>query len=270
MSEANAIQKTDIPLTRTSLAQELRACGLSDGQVVLVHSAMSKLGWIPGGAEAVILAFLDVLGDDGTLMMPSHSSDNSDPARWENPPVPESWWPIIRESTPPFNPATTPTRMMGTIPELFRTWPGTLRSYHPTSSFAARGPQAAFLTSDHFLEADVGDDSPIGKLYQLDGYVMLLGVDHMNNTSLHLAEHRGNYPGKHSMQTSSSMMVDGEQRWVTFETLDLQDDDFDKLGASFESANKTVVHRIAQADVRLIKQRSLVDFAINWMEENRV
>ena len=117
MSEAEIVQETDTPLTRKILAEKLREYGLGAGQIVLVHSSMSKLGWIPGGAEAVILALLDVLGEKGTLVMPAHSSDNSDPARWENPPVPEAWWPIIRETTPAFNPATTPTRMMGAIPD---------------------------------------------------------------------------------------------------------------------------------------------------------
>ncbi|MGB3715877.1 MAG: AAC(3) family N-acetyltransferase [Candidatus Promineifilaceae bacterium] len=269
MSEAEIVQKTETPLTRRSLAEVLDACGLSAGQIVLVHSSMSKLGWIPGGPEAVVLALLDVLGEDGTLMMPSHTSDNSDPARWENPPVPEAWWPLIRESTPPYNPATTPSRMMGAIPELFRTWPGTIRSDHPVSSFAAKGPMAEYLISDHSLEEDLGDMSPVGKLYELDGYVLLLGVGHSNNTSLHLAEYRCDYPSKHSFQTGSSMLVDGEQRWVTYETLDLQDDDFEQLGASFDSTNNITIHRIAQADVRLYRQRSLVDYAVDWMENNR-
>ena len=90
------MRRTESPLTRRSLARTLRACGLARGQVVLVHSSMSKLGWIVGGAEVVILALLDVIGQEGTLMMPTHTSDNSDPARWENPPVPEAWWPVIR------------------------------------------------------------------------------------------------------------------------------------------------------------------------------
>jgi aminoglycoside 3-N-acetyltransferase len=269
LSEAEIVQKTDIPLTRSSLAEELGACGLSSGQIVLVHSSLSKLGWIPGGAEAAILAMLDVLGEDGTLMLPTHTSDNSDPSDWANPPVPKSWWPLIRKHTPPYNPRTTPTRMMGAIPELFRTWPGTIRSAHPVTSFAAHGPLAEHLTSEHLLEEELGNRSPIGRLYELDGYVLLLGVGHMNNSSIHLAEYRTNYPGKRTLETGSSMIVDGKRRWVKYETLDLQDEDFGELGLAFDHASKLAVPRIAQAEVRFFKQRSLVDFAIEWMERNR-
>ncbi len=269
MTEAEIVQSTEKPLTRISLAERLREAGMEKDQIVLVHSSMSKLGWIVGGAEAVILALLDVLGDQGTLMMPSHTSDNSDPSDWSNPPVPKSWWPLIREHTPPYNPRTTPTRMMGTIPELFRTWPGTIRSAHPVTSFAANGPLAEYLTSEHALDEEFGNSSPIGRLYELDGYVLLAGVGHTNNSSIHLAEYRTDYPGKRSLSTGSSMLIDGQRRWVKYETLDLQDGDFAELGAAFDSARDIPVHRIGQADVRFIKQRTLVDFAIQWMEENR-
>jgi aminoglycoside N3'-acetyltransferase len=71
MSEADLIARPPFPLTAQSLAEQLRACGLRVGQTVLVHMALSRLGWVVGGAEAAILAFLDVLGPAGTLMMPT-------------------------------------------------------------------------------------------------------------------------------------------------------------------------------------------------------
>jgi len=117
---ATIIEQTDYPLTSSSLAEKLRACGLEMGQTILVHMAMSKLGWVVGGAEAVIWAFLDVLGKSGTLMMPTHTVDNTDPAEWENPPVPQEWWQLIRDHMPAYNPHTTPSRNMGVVPELFR------------------------------------------------------------------------------------------------------------------------------------------------------
>ena len=158
--------------------------------------AMSKLGFVIGGAEAVIMALLAAVGESGTIMMVTNSSNNTDPSAWQNPPVPEAWWQPIRDHTPGYNPLTTPTRVMGQVPELFRNWPGTLRSAHPAFSLAALGPNAPYLVADHALEEGSGDRSPLGKLYEIDGHILLLGVDHWNNTSLHLAEFRANYPGK--------------------------------------------------------------------------
>lgn len=269
MSINDGIQPSTYPLTSASLAARLRACGLAAGQTVLVHMAMSKLGWVVGGAEAVILAFLEVLGESGTLMMPTHTTDNTDPQDWQNPPVPPAWWPLIREHTPGFNPATTPTVLMGRVAELFRIWPGARRSAHPVTSFAARGPNAAYLTADHPLEDETGDGSPLGKLYALDGHVLLLGVDHRNNTSLHLAEARADYPGKKWISAGSAILVDGQRRWVTYRVLATYDQDFNPLGEAFDEAFGLELPRIGRAEVRFFSQRNLVDFAVGWMEKYR-
>jgi aminoglycoside 3-N-acetyltransferase len=269
MSEKNVINRTATPLTVTSLTEKLRACGLEEGQTVLVHLAMSKLGWIIGGAEAVILALLAAVGESGTIMMTTNSSNNTDPYEWQHPPVPEKWWQTIRDHTPAYNPLTTPTREMGVVPELFRTWPGTIRSAHPAFSLAALGPCAEYLVADHALDEDAGDRSPLGKLYELDGHVLLLGVDHWNNTSLHLAEFRANYPGKRNMPTGSAMLVNGQRQWVTYETPYTDPDDFGEIGDAFDAAHQIAVQRIGDAEVRFFRQRLVVDFAVEWMEQHR-
>lgn len=257
------------PLTAQSLAGELRRQGMVNGQTVIVHMAMSKLNWVVGGAQAVIMAFLDVLGESGTLVMPTHTLDNVDPKEWQNPPVPESWWQTIRDQTPAYDPFTTPTTNMGKVPELLRTWPGAIRSSHPATSFAALGPNAEYLMDDHLLEHETGERSPIGRLYKLDGYVLLLGVEHWNNTSLHLAEQRAKYPGKNYMTAGSSMLVNGYQEWVEYEIFDTFGDDFGEIGMAFDAAHQITVGKIANADVRFFKQRLVVDFAIGWIEKHR-
>ncbi len=204
-------------------------------------------------------------------MMPAHTTHNTDPAMWHNPPVPPEWVPIIRAHTPAYNPATTPTREMGAIAELFRTWPGVLRSDHPVASFAARGPNAAYLTADHRVEYDVGDGSPIGKLYELDGDVLLLGVGHGNNTSLHMAEFRTDWPGKPFITTGSAILVNGERQWVSYPALDIDSSDFEQLGAAYEAAYPAAVRvgKVGNATARFFRQRPIVDFAVEWIKTHR-
>lgn len=269
MSEKDTIEQSASPLTVASLTENLQMCGLAEGQTVIVHMAMSKLGWIIGGAEAVILALLAAVGESGTIMMVTNSSNNTDPSEWQNPPVPEDWWPTIRDHTPAYNPLTTPTRGMGVVPELFRTWPGTIRSAHPAFSLAARGPNAAYLMADHALDEEFGEHSPLAKLYELDGHVLLLGVEHWNNTSLHLAEYRANYPGKRTLPAASAMLVDGQRRWVSYEPIDINTDDFGEIGNAFDAAHQITVQKINQAEVRFFRQCPAVDFAVAWMERHR-
>jgi len=237
---------------------------------LLVHSSMSKIGWISGGAQAVIEALLSVLGDDGTLIMPTHSAQNSNPANWQRPPVPESWWETIRENRPAYDPRITPTREMGTIAEMFRNYPDVKRSAHPVGSFSAIGKHTDTLLDNHTsLERMFGDESPIGKLYELDGYVLLLGVGHGNNTSIHLAEYRADLPPKSPFKEGCAMLVDGQRQWVEFDMFPIDDEDFPQIGVDFAKAHSQVEGNVGLADAILVKQRQLVDFAVQWMETNR-
>ncbi|NDJ61354.1 MAG: AAC(3) family N-acetyltransferase [Chloroflexi bacterium] len=269
MSEAQTINPNFPPLTVDLLAAGFADCGLAPGQTVIVHTAMRKLGWVVGGPVAVIQALLQVLGPQGNLVMPAHTTDNSEPSHWQNPPVPESWWPIIRAHMPAYDPATSPLRQMGKVAETFVHWPGAIRSSHPANSFVALGPQAAYLTADHRLESGLGARSPLARLYDLDGYVLLIGVDHSNNTSLHLAEDRAEWPGKPYTEDGVAMLVDGERRWVTYRMLDYDADDFAQLGDAYEAAAVIPRHTVGQAQVRFMRQRPLVDFAVQWVNANR-
>ena len=180
MTELDTLQNIPTPRTRESLAADLRALGLHSGMVVIVHSSLSSIGWVNGGSVAVVQALLDVITSDGTLVMPAHSGDLSDPSYWQHPPVPEAWWAIIRETMPAFDPRFTSTRGMGRIAETFRTWPGTLRSSHPQDSFAAWGRYAGFITANHTLDFGLGEQSPLARIYDLDGQVLLLAIDIVN------------------------------------------------------------------------------------------
>ncbi|AZN43741.1 AAC(3) family N-acetyltransferase [Paenibacillus albus] len=238
---------------------------------IIVHSSLKSMNrWIVGGASAVVMALEDAIGEAGTLVMPTHSGDLSDPAPWQYPPVPEAWWPLIREEMPAFQPDLTPTRGMGAVVECFRKQEGTMRSYHPQVSFAARGPQAAYLTAGHSLAFGLGEQSPLAKLYERGASVLLFGVDHSNNTSLHLAEYRASYASKQQVTNYSPILVNGRREWTAYEDVNVNSDDFDVLGLAFEEETGCVkLGQIGDAVIRLVPVRELVDYGVKWLEANR-
>ena len=269
MGEDNAIERSKRPATPTSLAEELRDVGLGDGMTVMVHSSLSRLGFVAGGAQSVVAALLDVVGPDGTLMMPTHSSQLSDPAQWQAPPVPESWWATIQDGMPAFDPHLTPSRSMGAIVECFRHVPGTVRSAHPTVSATAVGPRADELVHGHTFDDGLSESSPQARLYQLDGHILLLGVTHTNNTSLHLSENRGAPRGAARQSNTAPVTIDGVRTLVTYTELSDETDDFDKIGAEFAKSGLQRTGPVGAGTALFMRARDIVDFGADWMRANR-
>lgn len=252
--------------TTTTISREARELGVEGGETLLVHSSLSSLGWVSGGAEAVILGLLDAVGEEGTLVFPTFSGHNSDPALWQFVELPEDWIQTIRATLPAYNKHTTHTRRVGIVPETARTWPGAVRSDHPQLSFVAIGPRAEWLMSEHKLNCCLGDDSPLKKLETVDARILLLGVDFTACTSFHLAEYR--VPDPPLEHNSFAVAVNGERTWMTVQDVALSAQDFDKIGADFESKELVQTGYIGAANTRLFSLPKAVLHAQSWLSNN--
>lgn len=256
------------PVTAAGIAADLRALGIRPGSTLMVHTSLKSLGWVIGGPQAVLEALRDAVGPDGTLVMPTQSWQLCDPAVLNE--APEQWWPTIRENLPLYDPAVTPSQTMGAVAELFRTIPGAIRSSHPHRSITATGPRAAQITATHPLDAPAGEESPLGRLVDLDAQILLLGVTAAKTTMLHLAEHRASYAGKRTSSNGVAMIVDGRREWIVYEELDVHDHDFvDVVDAFAADTGLVSTGRVGEATARLLPARALVDYAANWFSLNR-
>lgn len=267
VSEASIIQGTSTPRTRGSLASDLRQLGVTAGMTLIVHSSQRSLGWVSGGPVAVVQALMDVLMPEGTLVMPTHTAGYSDPAHWQNPPVPQSWWQTIYETMPAFDPRITPSSFMGQIAETFRTWPGVLRSSHPQGSFAACGKHAQEITANHALNYSFGEGSPLARIYDVVGWVLLLGVGYDNNTSFHLAEYR--VPGMVEVSLGAPILENGERIWKTYQDIELDADIFPEIGQAYEQTGQVKIGNVGSAEAHLFPQRPAIDFAVQWLTRRR-
>lgn len=270
--EESTIDPAVLPNTVDSLAADLGRLGLEPGMTVLVHTSLSSLGWVCGGAAAVVLTLEQVLTPRGTLVMPTHSGDLSDPGSWAHPPVPELWWPVIRRTMPVFDATLTPTRGMGAVAEAFRHQKGVVRSHHPVVSFAAWGRHRHRVTRRHPWDHPLGPGGPLGRLRALGGSILLLGVGHERNTTLHLAETLAVWPGRTEVEEPVPWARWKDRTvWRPMWSVAYQGGDFEALGAAFEAAVPGAVHRgtIGSAPARLVAVDPLIRFAVDWMGEHR-
>lgn len=154
------------PASRAEIARQLRALGVRRGGVLLVHSSFRAVRPVEGGPLGLVDALRAALGPTGTLVMPAWGDD---------------------EETP-FDPMETPVaEELGVVARTFARLAGVWRSDHP-HAFAAAGPLAPRITADPLPIPPHAPASPVGRVLELDGQVLLLGVGHDANTTLHLAE----------------------------------------------------------------------------------
>ncbi|WP_329548324.1 AAC(3) family N-acetyltransferase [Streptomyces sp. NBC_01356] len=249
-------------VTRDTVSAQLLSLGVRPGETLLLHSSLSSLGWVCGGAVAVVQGLLDTLGPDGTLVVPTQSGDLSDPALWSNPPVPEEWWPAIRAAMPAYDPLVTPARGVGVIPETVRNWPGALRSAHPQTSFAAIGPGAAAVVDGHAPDCRLGERSPLARLEDMGARVLLLGAGYDACTAFHLAEYR----------IPSPLVEVGRPAaggWEEVTEVSISSERFDELGSDFERDRPVVRGRVGAADTRLFPVADAVAYAERWLALHR-
>lgn len=256
------------PVLPSDLVADLQRLGVRSGGVLLAHVSLASLGWVVGGEQAVVTALEDVLGPTGTLVMPSQSWQLCDPAYLRDPRVPPASWDRVRAALPVYDAGWTATRSMGAVVEALRTQPGTLRSAHPHRSFVARGPQAAAILARHDLDDPVGAGSPLAAVERLGGQVLLLGVGHDKNTSLHLAEARSGL-ALARVPNGAPLLVDGARRWVPFDEPAVDDADFVAVGAAFAASDGQREGTVGAATALLMSQPELVGFAAAWFARTR-
>jgi aminoglycoside N3'-acetyltransferase len=220
------------------LIEQLRSLGVQPGGVLLVHTALSKVGC---GPHELIEALLTVLGPAGTLVMPSMADDDDTP----------------------FDRTSTPCRAVGVVADIFWRMPGVLRSDSP-HAFAAHGPLAARITEPHPVDIPHGPDSPPGRVYQLNGSVLHLGVGHDADTTIHVAE---NIAGVRYRQPKYATVLEGgkPRRYEYGET--------DHCCQRFSLLDEWLGDRqrrgtVGHGEARLARSRDIVAAALARLREN--
>jgi aminoglycoside 3-N-acetyltransferase len=264
-------------VTRSRLAAELRRLGVRAGAITMVHTRMSAIGWVVGGAETVVRALLDALGPDGTLM--AYASWREHVYRAEERPPQEDRAEYLVEP-PVFDAATAEVDPdYGRIPQRVRTWPGALHSGHPEAGVVAIGARAAWLTAPHPADDAYGAGTPFARLVEAGGKVLMLGAPLDTVTLLHHAEAIAHAPAKRRLSYTVAVAdgdrvaeraftdIDTAEGPFPYERLGLGEDPFAAIARAALAAGIGTRGRVGRAESHLFAARELTAFAVAWLEQ---
>ena len=225
------------------LTAQLLELGAKPGGVLLVHTSFSKVAPRKGGPLELIAALQTAVGSKGTLVMPSMSDDDHSP----------------------FDPKKTSCLAMGVVADTFWRLPRVLRSNSP-HSFAAVGPKAPDITAEHPLDVPHGLNSPVGRVYELDGQVLLLGVGHDADTTVHLAETMAGV--RYRMSKNMMILKDAQRTRFDYSEIDHCCKNFNFMDQWLEAERRQQRGIVGHAEARLIGSRDIVRVALGRLREN--
>lgn len=228
-------------LGRTEVAAQLRALGVEEGGVLLVHTSFRAVRPVEGGPAGLMGALRDALGPEGTLVMPAWSGDDDEP----------------------FDPLTSPASPdLGIVADTFWRLPGVARSGH-NFAFAAAGPQAERITSGPLPAPPHAPESPVGRVHELDGQVLLLGVGHDADTTLHLAELLAGVP--YRVPKHCTVVRDGRPVRIDYGENDHCCERFALADGWLRARGLQREGRVGHAHARLARARDIVEVALEHL-----
>jgi aminoglycoside 3-N-acetyltransferase len=226
-----------------TLIHQLLKLGVTPGGILLVHTSFSKVKPVEGGPEGLIRALQTALGEEGTLVMPSMSYDDDHP----------------------FDKSKSPCPEMGVVADTIWRLPGVMRSDN-NHAFAAAGPLAPKILAPHPIEVPHGLDSPVGRVYELDGQVLLLGVGHDSNTTIHLAENLAGVRYRRAKYVT--VLREGRPVRLDYREIDHCCQNFALVDGWLEERGLQQRGKVGHAEARLMRSRDVVSVVTQHLSGN--
>jgi len=254
--------------SRESLARDARRLGIGPGDLLMVHASVRAVGPVVGGPDQIHLALKDAVGEEGSLLMYASCPDQYDEVgRGELSPEVEA---SLVEHLPAFDARTArAARDNGALVELLRTWPGTVANDHVVR-FVCLGPHATALFASQPWDYAYGEGSPLARLVELGGRILLLGSDHDQVTFLHHAEHLVQVPDKRVVRFQVPVPLNGRKVWRWCEEFDTSEpahpswpsDVFRQVTDAFLRRTHNAGGRLGDAASVVIETPALLTFAL--------
>ena len=230
------------PVPVDEVVDQLGALGVRPGGVLQVHTSFRALRPIERGPAGLVDALVRAVGAEGTVVMPS--------------------WP--EDADLPFEPLRTPAAAdLGVVAQTFWQRPGVLRTEH-VQAFAALGKHAAHILADPLPLPPHIEASPVGRVHELDGQVLLLGVGHDADTTIHLVECLARVP--YGRSKTCCAIVDGRPKIVEYRENDHCCERFELVGEWLRDAGLESEGPVGHGMARLADARAIVEQVVPRLE----
>ena len=257
-------------LTKKELKNIFKKVGVKTGMKVMVHSSLSKLGYLVNGAEDVIDALLEIISlKKGTLFVPTHSGQLTNPIYWKVGGFNNKEKKKIKKNINFFNLKKTMPTNRGLISKIILNYEGVKRSSHPLNSTACIGKKSHYYTSNHNLHRPEGFHSPIGKLYNDKGHILLIGVNFDKITALHLAEAiiNNNIPNKYKPEILTKNK--NRRAFIKLKYYDTRPKNFKKIYNTVKKKGILKELKVKKCNITLIKLEPLIKVAVEKIKMNK-
>lgn len=247
--------------TKEDICAQLESLGIQRGMVILVQADMKKLGYLIGGEQTLIEALMETVGYEGTIVMPTFTPQMADPA-CQKKHIARMYWEDVRQHALPFDKKLSAPEKADALIYQFLRNEGVVRSYHPLYSFAAWGKYAKILCDKHPLHFGLNQDSPLGKVSEFNGYVVLLGCDYNDCVMFQLARYHGEQlPIK---LISAPIENNSRVQWKDMLELDFTKQDMGEIGEIMEDKSVVRTTYIGTAKCRFFSSREAVTLASSY------
>lgn len=224
LAQAAIISKSDMII-------QLEQLGIQKGMMLLVSADTSHMGYLLGGYQALIEAMMEVVGFEGTIVMPCFTPQLADPASVSTP-LARQYWQEARENAYPFDRKLSEPEGSDPLVYQFLRNDAVARSYHPLYSFAAWGKYAKLICDKHPLHFALGKDSPLGKIVELNGYCVMLGSDYEQCTMFQMARYNGELSPVRIV--SAPITSNNELQWKNMLDVQFSTKNFSEIGEVME------------------------------------
>lgn len=248
------MQETTV-ITKDKIKNILQDMGIQKGMLLLVEVDCSMIGYIVGGAQTLIDALKELIGYEGTILVPAFTPQLLDPACSHIPFV-RSEWSDIRKAMPAFDHRQTLPLKHEVFENQFLRGEGVARSFHPLFSFAAWGKYAKLLCDRHSLHFAFSKDSPLGKLHELNGYVLQIGKQYQHCNIFYLSKYYNHQSAIRVLR--APIEQNHEVRWKDLLEVELSNRGFKEIGHLLEEQKKVKKASVHKTEAVLFSARDAI------------